>query len=152
MRNRDENKENIVIEKALEMLVNEGFDGFSMQKLARAAKVSPATLYIYYKDKEDLIMQLGIEESKKMATAMFLNFNEEISFAEGLKLQWENRAKYVLENSISTRFYEQIKNSPYQAKIRELIINEFSEKMRKFWLKRLKTKNSLPCLPKFFGR
>ncbi|MBN8856321.1 MAG: helix-turn-helix transcriptional regulator [Sphingobacteriales bacterium] len=33
------------------MVVREGFDGFSMQKLARAAGVSPTTIYIYFKDK-----------------------------------------------------------------------------------------------------
>jgi TetR/AcrR family transcriptional regulator, multidrug resistance operon repressor len=47
MRTRDEQKEITIREKALEMIVEQGFDGFSMQKLAKAAKVSPGTLYIY---------------------------------------------------------------------------------------------------------
>ena len=42
------------------MFVKGGFNGFSMQKLAKAANVSPATIYIYFKDKEDLIQQLYI--------------------------------------------------------------------------------------------
>ena len=67
MRTRDENKEQSVRQKALELLVNQGFEGFSMQKLAKAAKVSPATLYIYYKDKEDLITSIGIEVGKKFS-------------------------------------------------------------------------------------
>ena len=50
MRTRDENKEQLVRQKALELIVNQGLEGFSMQKLAKAAAVSPATLYIYYKD------------------------------------------------------------------------------------------------------
>ena len=71
MRTRDENKEQTVQQKALELLVNQGFEGFSMQKLAKAAKVSPATLYIYYKDKDDLITSIGIEIGKKFSNHIF---------------------------------------------------------------------------------
>ncbi|HOZ87501.1 MAG TPA: helix-turn-helix domain-containing protein, partial [Bacteroidia bacterium] len=58
MRIRDENKEAAIRKKAIEMIVNEGFDGLSMAKLAKAAGVSPATIYIYYKNREDLLHQL----------------------------------------------------------------------------------------------
>ena len=54
MRLRDEQKELLVRTKALELLVAEGFNGFSMHKLAKAANVSPATLYIYFQNKEDV--------------------------------------------------------------------------------------------------
>ncbi|MGZ3932351.1 MAG: TetR/AcrR family transcriptional regulator, partial [Bacteroidia bacterium] len=43
MRTRDEQKESAIRQKAIEMIVKEGFDGLSMQKLAKAAGVSPAT-------------------------------------------------------------------------------------------------------------
>ena len=51
MRTRDEKKEHAIRRRALEIIVERGFDGFSMQKLAKAAGVSPATLYIYFKDR-----------------------------------------------------------------------------------------------------
>lgn len=132
MRTRDENKEILVKSKAIEMLVTEGFDGFSMQKLAKAAKVSPATLYIYYKDKEDLILQLGIEEGKRMADATMSHFNPEMGFAEGMRVQWENRAKYQLENPMAAQFFEQLKHSPYRDKVHEAIKDNFKEIMGLF--------------------
>ncbi|MDJ1471362.1 TetR/AcrR family transcriptional regulator [Cytophagaceae bacterium DM2B3-1] len=132
MRTRDENKESIVKVKALEMLVNEGFDGFSMQKLAKAAGVSPATLYIYYKDKDDLIVKLGIEEGKKMIAATFESFSPEMPFAEGLRVQWYNRVRYCMEQGISTCFFEQAKHSPYRDKITASIVEDFKEVMGKF--------------------
>jgi len=46
MRIRDEQKEKAIREKALKMIVKDGIEGFSMQKLAKAANVSPGTLYI----------------------------------------------------------------------------------------------------------
>ena len=72
MRLRDEAKEQSIREKALEMIVKEGFDGLSMQKLAKAAGVSPATIYIYFKDREDLILQLYYEESLRMTRRCIL--------------------------------------------------------------------------------
>ena len=57
MRTRDENKEAAIRTKALEMIVKVGLDGLSMQKLAKSANVSPATIYIYFKDREDLILK-----------------------------------------------------------------------------------------------
>lgn len=146
MRTRDESKENLVREKALEMLVNEGFNGFSMQKLAKAAGVSPATLYIYYKDKDDLIVQLGIEEGKKMVEATFVDFDPEMAFAEGMKIQWRNRAGYWLNNSIQTRFFEQIKLSPYREKVTASITDDFKEIMGKF-VKNAVRRNELAPMP-----
>src|ERR1700741_2978834 len=93
MRTKDENKELAIREKAIEMTVNEGFDGLSMQKLAKAANVSPATIYLYFKNREDLIQQIYNELSIKMQVATLQNFRPEMSFKEGMKVQWQNRAK-----------------------------------------------------------
>src|SRR5437764_3374776 len=93
----DEHKEKSIREKALKMIVKEGIKGFSMQKLAKAANVSPGTLYIYFKDKEDLILQLCKEAGEKMADITLKNFDPSMNFSEGLKVQWVNRAKYCLK-------------------------------------------------------
>lgn len=132
MRLRDENKQALVKEKAIEMFVNEGFDGFSMQKLAKAAGVSPATLYIYYKDKEDLIIQLGIETGKEMLDFTMRNFDPEMNFAVGMRIQWENRAAFHLKNDLKTDFYEMIKISPFRDKVSEKLKNDFREIMSRF--------------------
>src|ERR1700755_2650987 len=116
MRTRNENKERTIRQKALEMIVQEGFDGLGMQKLARAAGVSPATIYIYFKDREDLILQLYVEAAKKMTEATMKNFDPSMPFAEGLKVQWINRAKYCLKNPHQMYFLESLRNSPLQAK------------------------------------
>jgi TetR/AcrR family transcriptional regulator, multidrug resistance operon repressor len=113
MRTRDESKEEAIRQKALEMAVNEGFDGFSMQKLAKGAGVSPATLYIYFKDRDDLLIELYIEQQDKMQEATLKGFDPEMHFDEGLKLQWMNRARFCIENPLSMHFLEQMKFSPY---------------------------------------
>lgn len=132
MRIRDENKEQIVKQKALELLVSQGFEGFSMHKLARAANVSPATLYIYYKDKEDLIISIGREIGEKHNEAIFKDFDTNASFAEGLRIQWRNRANYMLNHQLEMTFYEQIKNSSFREAVSENAVSEFKEKMSAF--------------------
>jgi AcrR family transcriptional regulator len=113
MRTRDENKELAIREKALQMAVKDGFDGLSMQKLAQAAGVSPATIYIYFKDRGDLIVQLWLQEMTKMVDNTLQGFDPSMGFEEGLKIQWMNRARYCMENPTSMHFMEQIKFSPY---------------------------------------
>lgn len=132
MRTRDEYKENAIRQKALEMIVNEGFDGLSMQKLARAAGVSPATIYIYFKDRDDLILQLCLEKGEAMVKQTMKNFDPSMPFAEGLRVQWENRARYWLENPLDAKFMEQIKHSPYHEKVFMAVKGEFSAAMGQF--------------------
>src|SRR5690349_2216849 len=75
MRPRDEGKENAIRKKAMELIVHTGFDGLSMHKLAKVAGVSVATIYIYYKDREDLILSLCKEETIRMTEATLKGFD-----------------------------------------------------------------------------
>src|SRR4051812_21340942 len=117
MRTRDEHKEALVKEKAVELLVKYGFEGFSMQKLAKEANVSPATLYIYYADKDDLIRKLGIELGSRFAAAMMDGFSGKMTLRDGLKKQWENRSRYFINHPMDVRAYEVIRHSPMGTEI-----------------------------------
>lgn len=132
MRIRDENKEIAIRQKALEMVVKRGFDGLSMQKLAKAAGVSPATIYIYFKDRDDLILQLWLQEMKKMVDATLEGFDSTMPFDEGLKVQWLNRARFCMENPASMHFLEQIKYSPYHEICIKKMDNTFLKTMGEF--------------------
>jgi TetR/AcrR family transcriptional regulator, multidrug resistance operon repressor len=132
MRIRDNNKVTTIRRKAVEMIVQQGFDGFSMQKLAKAAGVSPATLYIYYRGREDLIMQLWMESAKEMTEATLKNFDPQMSFSEGLRVQWINRARYCLKNPGQMQFMEQLRHSPLQDKALEIMGTSFKDAMKTF--------------------
>ena len=132
MRTRDEMKEAAIREKALEMVVKHGFDGLSMQKLAKAAGVSPATIYIYFKDRDDLILQLYLQEMKKMVDATLDGFDPSMHFEEGLKVQWLNRAKFCMQDPANMHFLEQIKFSPYHEAFMKKMDNTFIKTMGEF--------------------
>lgn len=131
MRVRDENKESAIRQKALEMIVREGFDGLSMQKLAKAAGVSPATIYIYYKNREDMVYQLFREAQQRFAATALMNFDPEATLEEGLWRQWKNRMQFILEDPNSYQFFEQFRNSPL-INHKSIDMTEFRESMTRF--------------------
>ena len=146
VRIRDDQKERLLRRKAVMLFVKEGFDGLSMQKLARAARVSPATIYIYFKNREDLILQLSAELSKKMADATLDGFDPEMSFEEGMKIQWMNRARYCMKYPEEMHFIEQVRFSPFYEKSLQLTDKRFIEVMSKFGSNAVR-RNELKELP-----
>ena len=137
---RDENKEEAIRQKAIETIVKKGFDGLSMQKLAKEAGVSPATIYIYYKDRDDLIVQLWVSQMKKMVASALEGFDPSMSFEEGLRVQWMNRAKFCLDDPNGIHFMEQIKYSPYHEACNRKMDPVFIENMKTFVANAIKRK------------
>lgn len=133
MRIRNEDKVQLVKQTAMEMIVSGGLESFSVNKLAKACGISVATLYIYYKDKDDLITKIGMEEGERMAHITLDGFDPEMSFAEGLRLQWKNRAKHIMGNKLAVSFFEQLRgSSTYHDKVTQSIFKEFKDKMGMF--------------------
>ncbi|MBB6270030.1 AcrR family transcriptional regulator [Pedobacter cryoconitis] len=117
MRPRNKEKEELVKEKTIEMLVTNGFESFSANKLAKECGISMATLYIYYKDKDDLIVQIASEEVSKMRQAVIQGFDPESRFETGLRVQWKNRYQYLIANPVLSLFFDLLRSSSYQDKI-----------------------------------
>jgi AcrR family transcriptional regulator len=132
MRTRDANKESLIQEKAIEMIVKQGLDGFSMQKLAKAANVSPATLYIYYKDRDDLITQLATSVSNRLMETSLKGMHPKMSFADGLELQWKNRMEFFFKYPLDVEFIEQIRYMPTYDSVRDTIRKNFGDVLGKF--------------------
>ena len=140
MRVRDESKVEAIYQQALKMIVDEGFDGLSMQKLARAAGVSPATIYIYFKDRDDLLLQLYQLESDKYFEYVLKGFDPEMDFATGLSVQWKNRARYMVDHPDKAHFMEHFKYTPLHQKC---VVNKderFKDLMTRFVHKAIENK------------
>ncbi len=144
MRARDENKICLLHHKAIEMIVKEGLDGFGVNKLAKAAGVSPATIYIYFKDREDLIVQVMLRVSDKMLKESLDGFDPEMSFEEGLRKQWQNRAGYFLNNPLDVQFIEKMRYSHLYDKVAERMYLTFKDVMGKFYQNAVEKKELIP--------
>ena len=146
MRTKDDKKAALIRAEAMKMIVAEGFDGFSMKKLAKAADLSPATLYIYFKDRDDLIYQVTVEQNELMLAATFKGFDPESPFSEGLRLQWMNRAKYCLKYPERLKFLEQSRHSPVYEKVSKAVYSRFNSEMGTFMQHAVK-KNEVVDVP-----
>ena len=145
MRLKDEQKEAIIREKAIQMIVNEGFDGLSMHKLAKEAGISPATIYLYFKNREDLLNQLYIEVENTFSEITLKNFDHEMPFEQGLWLQWKNRFEHISLYPHHFHFMQQFKNSPLVNHC-NTSTNPFKEAMKTFF-KNAIDKGELTKLP-----
>ncbi|MES2113133.1 MAG: TetR/AcrR family transcriptional regulator [Bacteroidota bacterium] len=132
MRTRDVDKENLVKQKAIETIVKHGMEGFSMNKLARECSISVATLYIYYKDRDDLILKIAEEEGLRMAETMVDSFDPEMVFEDGLRVQWKNRYRHMMANPFIGVFFDQLRTSSYHAKFMESFKGNFEPIVTKF--------------------
>ncbi len=94
MRSQLKNKERAVLEATLELINNSGFHASSMAKIAKMANVAPATIYLYFKNKQDLINKLYIYIKREMSHYAFENYDKNLSVKEGFKLIWNNIAHY----------------------------------------------------------
>lgn len=132
MRTRDIEKEKLVKKNAVETIANGGFESFSMNKLAKACGISVATLYIYYKDKDDLLSQLAVEHGRMLAKSMLHNFDAEASFEAGLRQQWENRYRELINNPILSKFNDQLRASVYQDQFLSTLMEDALVKLKRF--------------------
>lgn len=133
----------------MELIVKEGFDGFSMQKLAAEAGVSPATIYIYFKNREDLLNQLFNSVQHSFSDVALEGFDPAMSFSEGLWLQWKNRLRFITKYPVYYSFLEQFRTSPL-IKHNDIQLSEFRANMRSFMLNAVKRGEVRKLEPEIF--
>ncbi|HBT91674.1 MAG TPA: TetR/AcrR family transcriptional regulator, partial [Ruminococcaceae bacterium] len=57
-RKKDDEKQRNIKNAVVRLILKEGFQGASIAKIAQSAGVSPATVYIYYDSKEDMLQDI----------------------------------------------------------------------------------------------
>lgn len=68
-------KRTLILRATLELLASCGFHGFSMKQLAVRAGVAAGTLYLYFRDREELIRQLHQEIIQAFAYHVLADHN-----------------------------------------------------------------------------
>lgn len=96
-----------------------------MSKIAKAANVSPATIYVYFENKEDLINKLYLFVKQEMSTALLQGIKPNLSTKESFKIIWNNFYAYATGNPVRFAFTEQFANSPLVDGCREESMNYF---------------------------
>ncbi len=115
MRPRDDKKQEALFLATVQVVNEIGFAASSVAKIVKEAGVSPATLYIYFKNKEDLLVSTYLEIKQGMGEAMLEGFDNQLPIRDIFRRIWLNAFAYVSKNQPEFRYAEQFANSPYSS-------------------------------------
>jgi AcrR family transcriptional regulator len=118
MRTRDQAKYDSIIDASIKLTEELGFDGISIAKIAKKAKVSPATIYIYFKNKEDLFTKLYIDIREKMSQGALEGFQERMNTEEAFKSIWYHSFSFNLKHPEYLTYREQFEQTTMMRNIR----------------------------------
>jgi len=114
MRQRDEHKQEAIIQATIQLINETGFAASSVAKIAKKAEVSPATIYIYYQNKEDLLVSTYVDIKRKISEALLEDFDEKRPLRDIFHKLWVNIFTYISKYPDYFRFSEQFSHSPYE--------------------------------------
>ncbi len=130
MRIKDDTKREAIIEKTIAIVFEQGFAGIKMADLAKRVGISVSTLYVYFKNKEDLIVSISGELFKKVSETSSKEITEDLPYKLKLKALWLYWVNYSINHTKESSFMHQVKQSPYFEKIPQSIL-EAKHKMGK---------------------
>ncbi len=113
MRLKDDNKVDLIFDASLRLILHEGIAGLTMSKLAKKAGLATGTLYIYFKNKEELFSKLYDKLNGESVDRFMQGYDESEPFRIGLKKVWTNYLKHRVEHFEESIFLEQYYRSPY---------------------------------------
>jgi len=125
VRLKDEQKKEAVFEATVKLVNEIGFGASSVAKIAREAGVSPATIYIYYKNKEDLLVSAYLEIKRRFSRGILSHFDPQLPLRDALWHLWVNAFAYIRQNQAHFQFGEQFAATPFHELVDKEEINGF---------------------------
>ncbi|WP_289046572.1 TetR/AcrR family transcriptional regulator [uncultured Olleya sp.] len=105
-------KRNALVKATIELVNNNGFHATPMSKIAKMANVSPATIYLYFENKQDLVNKTYVEVKAEYTKYAFATYNETMSVEAGFRLIWNRIADFKLKECENAMFLAQCDNTP----------------------------------------
>ena len=105
-------KRNALVKATIELVNNSGFHATPMSKIAKMANVSPATIYLYFQNKQDLVNKTYIEVKADYTKYAFKSYLTEMSVEKGFEIIWKRIADFKLKECEKAMFLAQCDNTP----------------------------------------
>jgi AcrR family transcriptional regulator len=137
MRKKDDEKQKSIKEAVVKLILEEGFHGASMSKIAKKAGVSPATVYIYYENKDIMLQQIYQEYSEEIYNHLLNKVCENMDGKEFIEVLLRSYYGYIQEHEEVFRFVDQFSSCPALAnrceqkkssKVLNILLKEMKEK------------------------
>ena len=98
MKNKSDNKSELIYQTTIELLNEIGLSEISMSKIAKRANISSSTIYFYFESKEDLLIKLYFKLKEQMHEKMFLGVTEDMSVKAAFEKILRNYSSYIVNN------------------------------------------------------
>lgn len=112
MRRRDDEKAKSIKEAVIKLILQEGFHGTSISKIAKEAGVSPATVYIYFDNKEIMLQDIYHEYSEEIFDYIFRKVHQGMAGRQLIEILVRSYYNYIQEHREIFNFVEQFSNCP----------------------------------------
>lgn len=112
MRKKDDEKQRCIKIAVVQLILEEGFQGASISKIARAAGVSPATVYIYYENKEAMLREIYLEYSEDTIQYLLQCLSPNMVGEEIIAELIRRYYFFIIENKEVFNFIEQFSTCP----------------------------------------
>lgn len=110
-------KKAAILDATLKLVTTRGLYDTPMAQVAKDAGVAAGTIYHYFNNKEDLILELFIDAKLKMKAVLEQRYDPERKFQEQFAQFWKNMFTFYIKNPLLFQFIEQFENSPFYQKV-----------------------------------
>jgi Transcriptional regulator len=112
MRKKDDEKEKSIKEAVIKLILQEGFHGTSISKIAKVAGVSPATVYIYFENKEIMLQDIYNEYSEEIFDYLLNHVSCGMGGPQLIEILVRSYYAYICEHKEIFSFVEQFSTCP----------------------------------------
>ena len=139
-------KRELIIQTAIKLFTENGFDNTSTASITKKAKVATGTLFHYFKNKKELISEAYLDTKKEFFGEIKKNLSDEDSTENTIRKIFTNSILWGISNPQKIKFLLQFSSSPYISSIIRKKIEEDEEYFIDFLKKGIKEKwiKSLP--------
>lgn len=101
-----------LVNATIALVNSSGFHATPMSKIAKMAAVSPATIYLYFEHKQDLINQVYIEVKTAFTEEAFKDYDASLPVVQSFEIIWRAIAKFKLTEVDKALFLAQCDSTP----------------------------------------
>lgn len=130
MKLKDEAKRLKIKKVSLEIVHKKGLSGLKISEVAKRAGISPSNLYIYFKNKEDLLHEIFIEIVEGFRTILEKEINIDVPYKIQIITLFKASLRHKVKKTKEVSFMKQFIQSPffnkrYHNKIENIMHNVF---------------------------
>jgi AcrR family transcriptional regulator len=106
-------KKEAIYRASVKLLHKNGFHSTPISMIAKEAKVAAGTIYLYYKNKQDLLHNLYLEIKKKYNAFLMEGVSDSMPVKDAFEKAWRNALRFELQHIEEYDVMEQFRNSPF---------------------------------------